>query len=637
MATELATAYVSIVPSARGFGRKLSQELDGAGFDAAGKRAGDSGAEGFSTAFKSGMAAAGVAAALVLAKSFTDALDLGKANDKFAAQLGLPPARAKELGEVAGNLYANAYGESVVEVNDALRGVLQSGLVTEDVDNGVLEDLTAKALDLAAAFDVDVNQATATAGQLMRTGLATDADEAFDIITRGFQEGADKSGDLLDTFTEYGTQFRKLGIDGAEATGLLVQGLEAGARDADIVADAIKEFSIRAVDGSELTADGFERIGLNAADMAAAIAKGGPEANDALDETLDRLRAIEDPVERSQVAVALFGTQAEDLGDALFALDLDTAAEGLGNIEGAAARMGDTLNDNASTKIEAFKRQALGGLTEFIGSTVIPGVESLARVFEEEGLGGVIDRVGDRFQQALPRIGEALSTLGTNIVTFIQEQGPVLAEKLGILAQELVAWIAPQIPPLLGELTKFIGEIAVWILEEGLPALAEYAAELAPALIDWIVDEAIPGFLEAIPDFLEAFDDWLTDDAVPAFIEGGKDLAFALAKGFRDSLSEAFEGVIPGGGDFNFDLGGLELSIPGLASGGRVSAGEAYVVGERRPELFVPDSAGTILPSVPNALGGSGFRDLHVHGDLGEDPIERAVREQRRIQLMSAA
>ena len=37
----------------------------------------------------------------------------------------------------------------------------------------------------------------------------------------------------------------------------------------------------------------------------------------------------------------------------------------------------------------------------------------------------------------------------------------------------------------------------------------------------------------------------------------------------------------------------------GRASGGRVNPGVPYIVGERRPELFVPDIAGTILPDVP--------------------------------------
>lgn len=37
--------------------------------------------------------------------------------------------------------------------------------------------------------------------------------------------------------------------------------------------------------------------------------------------------------------------------------------------------------------------------------------------------------------------------------------------------------------------------------------------------------------------------------------------------------------------------------------GGRVNAGHPYIVGERRPELFVPDQSGYVYPSVPN--GGS--------------------------------
>lgn len=42
----------------------------------------------------------------------------------------------------------------------------------------------------------------------------------------------------------------------------------------------------------------------------------------------------------------------------------------------------------------------------------------------------------------------------------------------------------------------------------------------------------------------------------------------------------------------------------GREHGGPVEAGQAYVVGEKRPELFVPSTSGTILPRVP--AGGSG-------------------------------
>ncbi len=54
-------------------------------------------------------------------------------------------------------------------------------------------------------------------------------------------------------------------------------------------------------------------------------------------------------------------------------------------------------------------------------------------------------------------------------------------------------------------------------------------------------------------------------------------------------------GVGPGG------LGFTHFGGP-RASGGPVSAGSAYLVGEKRPELFVPRTDGTIIPQVPSAM-----------------------------------
>ena len=42
-------------------------------------------------------------------------------------------------------------------------------------------------------------------------------------------------------------------------------------------------------------------------------------------------------------------------------------------------------------------------------------------------------------------------------------------------------------------------------------------------------------------------------------------------------------------------LGGI-LGLPGRATGGQVSPGRSYLVGERGPELFVPASAGRVEP-----------------------------------------
>jgi len=60
--------------------------------------------------------------------------------------------------------------------------------------------------------------------------------------------------------------------------------------------------------------------------------------------------------------------------------------------------------------------------------------------------------------------------------------------------------------------------------------------------------------------------------------------------------------------------GGAIRGISRRAQGGPVSAGTPYIVGENRPELFVPDSAGRILPRVPSSgNGAAGSQDTHYH------------------------
>ncbi|MEV0151583.1 phage tail tape measure protein, partial [Nonomuraea sp. NPDC050733] len=304
----------------------------------------------------------------------------------LTAQLGLTAKEADRIGKVAGDLFASGFGESMEDVNGALQSVVQNMDGMKGASASALKDTAGRALNVAKIMGEDVSKVTASVSTLMKTGLAPNAKAAFDVILRGTQLGANKQQDLLDTLTEYPTLFRNMGLDAQTATGLLVQGLQAGARDSDKVADAIKEFSIRAVDGSKLTSQGFQMIGLDAGKMAAAIGKGGSSANTALDLTLTKLRAIEDPVKRSQAAVALFGTQAEDLGQALFALDPSGAAKKLDGFKGSVDRAGNALQQTAGAKLEAFKRQLIGAFTETLGNTVIPAIQRFISLLQGMGV-----------------------------------------------------------------------------------------------------------------------------------------------------------------------------------------------------------------------------------------------------------
>jgi hypothetical protein len=71
------------------------------------------------------------------------------------------------------------------------------------------------------------------------------------------------------------------------------------------------------------------------------------------------------------------------------------------------------------------------------------------------------------------------------------------------------------------------------------------------------------------------------------------------------------------GGAIDFAFGG------GRATGGPVSSGTSYVVGERGPELFVPNTSGTIIP---NGGGGGGSTiNLTVNGAIDPEGTARTI------------
>ena len=300
--------------------------------------------------------AGGAAAGGAFVAGITGMINLDNARGKMEAQLGLTKQQSARVGQVAGKLFSSAYGDSMEDVQGAITQVIQNMDGMRTASNSALQQTTARAMDVATVMGEDVGPVTAAVSQMMRTGLAKNSQEAFDILTKGAQTGANKAQDLLDTFGEYGTQFRKLGLDGQTAMGLIRQGLQGGARDADIVADSLKEFSIRAIDGSKTTIAGFKDLGLNATKMAQMIAAGGPTASQGLQMVLDKLRAIKDPVKQSQVATQLFGTQWEDMGQSLLRMDPSKAVQSLGQVKGAADKAGQALGGTTASKFTAFKR-----------------------------------------------------------------------------------------------------------------------------------------------------------------------------------------------------------------------------------------------------------------------------------------
>lgn len=84
-----------------------------------------------------------------------------------------------------------------------------------------------------------------------------------------------------------------------------------------------------------------------------------------------------------------------------------------------------------------------------------------------------------------------------------------------------------------------------------------------------------------------------------------------------------------GAGAGGLNLGAIIGSIfglPGRATGGPVSPGRGYLVGERGPELFVPTSSGRVVPNG----GTGGARDVNVSIRVMSPPGSSSPESLRR-------
>lgn len=329
-----------------------------------GEKAGEDAGEGVSKGILAALIALPIAGAIVgigaaigtaLFKGIQDGLAIEAREDRFAAQVGIDPETARKFGRAAGEAYGDAWGDSVQSNIDVLRLSLQAGIIDEDVTEAEAEALIAQFQGVVDLFEFDMPMAVTGVSNLLKNGLARDAEQAFDLIVSAAQKVPTE--DLMDTLTEYSSQWSLAGLSGEQAMGLIVQAMEAGARNTDLVADAVKEMGLRIREGTDPARKALQDLGLDADSVIAKFNAGDPSA---MGQVFDALRQLRDDGGNTQEVIAnLFGGPGEDLGAALFALNLDTAAEALGGLEGsagAAERALSTMADNAATQIESAKR-----------------------------------------------------------------------------------------------------------------------------------------------------------------------------------------------------------------------------------------------------------------------------------------
>ena len=438
--------------------------------------------EGTGQRLKMAAATVAVAVGAALAAGFVKGLELDQANAKLTAQLRLTEDESARVGALAGELYANAYGESIEEVNTAIQGVIAQVGGLGQITDQELSQASAAALNLANIMGTDVSRVVQVAGQAVSTGLASDFEEAFDLIAAASAETMPGlEDDLLDAIDEYGPFFQTLGIQGDAAFGMLAAASKKGMYGIDKTGDAIKEFTLLATDMSTSSVAAFESMGLNADQMAQDILAGGDTASGAFNQIVSALLAIEDPVEQASTSIALFGTPLEDLSVSeipTFLESLTSAETGLTDVAGAADEMGGKLRDNASTNIDSFMNTMQMAFVDIAGGTVIPIIMSLA--------GWLKDNLGPAFSAAAGVISDNVIPALVAVIGWFQENQTWVMIVAGLITAVFVpAWIA------MGVQATIAGAktAAAWVMQKAsaIGAVAVQSAQIAIMVGKWVL------------------------------------------------------------------------------------------------------------------------------------------------------
>lgn len=400
-AAERAGHAAENLAEANGRASEATEELSNASEQAAeeAEGAGNKGTDAIG-AVAGALAAAGITAKVMEIAGAVYEL-AGSFSEAEKTIVGATGATGRELDELMSNsldVYASSSAENLNEVAAGMMNVKTATGLTGDA----LEEATDAALVLNNVLGYEVSESSRTAGALMKN-FGVSAQEAYNLIAIGAQNGADKNGDLLDVLNEYSAQYSALGLSAEEFVSSLVDGAEAGVFSVDKVGDAVKEFNIRAKDGSDTTAEAFELLGMNADVMSEKFAAGGDTARTAFFEVVNALESMDDPMAKNAAAVGLFGTQYEDLEATVLPV--------LSGIEGGTLDMYDavgTLAEGAQSMGDEW--QAAGNsIKAAFGAAITPAVSA-----GSSALAGFVQGVGE-FLQEHPAVTKAITAIGVGL------------------------------------------------------------------------------------------------------------------------------------------------------------------------------------------------------------------------------
>ena len=357
---------------------------------------------------------AGFVAAATYATKFET--DCDKALNTVITQTGAADTEVEGLEETLLSIYKDNFGEDINDIALAMSAVRQqTGQTGKE-----LKSTTENAILMRDTFDIDVNESIRGVNAMMKQ-FGISSEEAYNLLAQA----------------EYSVYYADMGLSAEEAFNMIANGAKNGTFQVDYLNDAVKEFGIRAKDGT--SDEAFKQLGLDVDDLKTKFAQGGEGAKEAFKTVNEALFSCDDEVQRNLLGVAMYGTKWEDLGeDAIRAL-VDTQGE-ISATNDALGTINENKYNDLGNQIEELGRNLKTDLVKPIGEELKPVISDVIKEVK-----GKIPEVKTLVLAVVSKVKDFISFMsrnGTQIISIIAGiAAGMLAWNVVTMIQGLVAAI----------------------------------------------------------------------------------------------------------------------------------------------------------------------------------------------------
>ena len=371
-------AWKDVQANADAFGTNATENFKNVG--TAAENAGTS-IESLSGKLQSALATAGLAYG---AKEITEiGTDYEQAMKQVAAVTGAGTEEMDAMSDSIQKIYTSGIGENLEEVAGAAALVKQQ---FGDIDSSTLEQITQDAIAMSGIFGTDLNETLRGVNALMNN-MGLSAEEAFDYIAKGTQNGLDKSGELSDNLAEYSQIWEQAGFSAEEMFSILQNGLDSGAYNLDKVNDFVKEFSISLSDGR--IEENVDKFSLGTRNLFAEWQNGKASQKDVFNSIISDLSNMTDQQEALSIASSVWSALGEDNAMKVIT-SLNNVNDTYSDVKGTMESIEEINYDNFADKTAALKRQVEMDVIIPITQKYMPKIEK-AIDYVAEHLDEIVD------------------------------------------------------------------------------------------------------------------------------------------------------------------------------------------------------------------------------------------------------